>query len=60
MAYDIKDISLWESGETKIRWVMGNMPLLCGILEDNRAQQPLAAADMTAFLERSAKIMELV
>ena len=31
MAYDIKDISLWESGETKIRWVMGNMPLLCGI-----------------------------
>ena len=24
------------------------------------AQQPLAAADMTAFLERSAKIMELV
>ena len=28
---EIKDISLWESGERKIRWVKGNMPLLRGI-----------------------------
>lgn len=55
MAYDIKDISLWESGETKIRWVMGNMPLLCGILEDNRAQQPLAGMRIALSVHLEAK-----
>lgn len=36
--------------------------LLAGHIYDlaRLAQQPLAAADMTAFIERSAKIMELV
>ena len=34
MSYDIKDISLWESGETKIQWVKSNMDLLRGIEEE--------------------------
>ena len=31
---EIRDLSLWESGETKISWVKANMPILRSLEKD--------------------------
>ena len=55
MAYEIRDISLWESGETKIRWVKNNMALLRGIEEDFSRTKPFAGLRVSLSVHLEAK-----
>ncbi|MBQ8922056.1 MAG: adenosylhomocysteinase [Oscillospiraceae bacterium] len=52
---EIRDESLWESGERKIQWVKGNMPLLRGIEEDFAATKPLAGKRIALSIHLEAK-----
>ena len=38
--HEIRDLSLWESGEQKIQWVKSNMPLLRSIEADFAKTKP--------------------
>ena len=42
MNSEIRDINLWESGEQKIAWVKGNMPLLRRIEAEFAETKPFA------------------
>ena len=52
---EIKDPALWESGEQKIAWVKGNMPLLRGIEEDFAREQPLKGLRIALSIHLEAK-----
>ena len=55
MSYDIKDISLWESGETKIQWVKSNMDLLRGIEEEFSKTKPFSGLRVALSVHLEAK-----
>ncbi len=55
MSYDIKDISLWESGETKIQWVKSNMDLLRGIEEEFIKTKPFSGMRIALSVHLEAK-----
>jgi adenosylhomocysteinase len=55
MSYDIKDLSLWESGETKIQWVKSNMDLLRGIEEEFIKTKPFAGMRIALSVHLEAK-----
>lgn len=52
---EIRDINLWESGEQKIKWVKGNMPLLRSIEEDFAKTKPLAGLRIALSVHLEAK-----
>ncbi len=52
---EIKDLALWESGEQKIAWVKGNMPLLRGIEQDFAKEQPLKGLRIALSIHLEAK-----
>ena len=51
----IRDIALAPSGAKKIEWVRRNMPLLRGIEEDFRRDQPFAGVKVTLSIHLEAK-----
>ncbi len=55
MSYDIRDISLWESGETKIQWVKSNMDLLRGIEEEFIKTKPFKGKRIALSVHLEAK-----
>ncbi|MBP5155467.1 MAG: adenosylhomocysteinase [Clostridia bacterium] len=55
MAYEVRDISLWESGETKIRWVKNNMALLRGIEEEFLRTKPFEGLRVSLSVHLEAK-----
>ena len=55
MSYDIKDISLWESGETKIQWGKSNMDLLRGIEEEFSKTKPFEGLRVALSVHLEAK-----
>ena len=55
MAYEVRDISLWESGETKILWVRNNMALLRGIEEEFARTKPFAGLRVSLSVHLEAK-----
>ena len=52
---EIKDIALWESGERKIQWVKGNMPLLRGIEAEFAQTKPFAGKRIALSIHLEAK-----
>ena len=52
---EIKDIALWESGERKIQWVKGNMPLLRGIEAEFAKTKPFAGRRIALSIHLEAK-----
>ncbi|MBR5363593.1 MAG: adenosylhomocysteinase [Oscillospiraceae bacterium] len=52
---EIKDIALWESGERKIQWVKGNMPLLRGIEAEFAKTKPFAGKRIALSIHLEAK-----
>ncbi len=52
---EIRDINLWESGEQKIAWVKGNMPLLRSIEADFLATKPLLGLRIALSIHLEAK-----
>ncbi|MGN1133715.1 MAG: adenosylhomocysteinase, partial [Oscillospiraceae bacterium] len=52
---EIRDINLWESGERKIEWVKGNMPLLRGIEEEFSETQPFKGLKIALSVHLEAK-----
>lgn len=52
---EIRDIALWESGERKIQWVRGNMPLLRGIEEEFARTKPFAGKRIALSIHLEAK-----
>ncbi len=55
MSYDIKDLSLWESGEKKIQWVKSNMDLLRGIEEEFIKTKPFSGMRIALSVHLEAK-----
>ncbi|MDE6709355.1 MAG: adenosylhomocysteinase, partial [Oscillospiraceae bacterium] len=55
MSSEIRDVNLWESGETKIQWVKSNMPLLRGIEEEFSASKPFAGIKVALSVHLEAK-----
>ena len=55
MSSEIRDVNLWESGETKIQWVKANMPLLRGIEEEFAAEKPFAGIKVALSVHLEAK-----
>ena len=53
--HEIRDLSLWESGEQKIQWVKNNMPLLRGIEEDFAKTKPFAGKRIALSIHLEAK-----
>ncbi len=51
----IKDLSLWESGAMKIRWVKSNMPLLRGIEKEFSATKPFSGLKVALSVHLEAK-----
>ena len=52
---EIRDVNLWESGETKIQWVKNNMPLLRGIEEEFSAEKPFKGIKVALSVHLEAK-----
>lgn len=52
---EIRDISLWESGERKISWVKQNMPLLRSIEEEFSAEKPFEGLRIALSVHLEAK-----
>ncbi len=52
---EIKDIALWESGERKIQWVKGNMPLLRGIEAEFAKTKPFTGKRIALSIHLEAK-----
>ena len=52
---EIKDLALWESGEQKIAWVKGNMPLLRRIEAEFAATKPFAGKRIALSIHLEAK-----
>lgn len=55
MNSEIRDLSLWESGEQKIQWVKSNMPLLRSIEEDFAGTKPFAGKRIALSIHLEAK-----
>ena len=55
MNSEIRDLSLWESGEQKIQWVKSNMPLLRSIEEDFARTKPFAGKRIALSIHLEAK-----
>lgn len=55
MTSEIRDINLWESGETKIQWVKANMPLLRSIEEEFSETKPFAGIKVALSVHLEAK-----
>lgn len=55
MNSEIRDLSLWESGEQKIQWVKSNMPLLRSIEEDFAKTKPFAGKRIALSIHLEAK-----
>ena len=52
---DIKDVSLWESGERKIQWVKANMPLLSGLEKEFSEKKPFSSLRVALSVHLEAK-----
>ena len=52
---NIRDIALAPSGELKIKWVMGNMPVLAGIGESFKKEKPFAGLKIALSVHLEAK-----
>ncbi len=52
---EIRDIALWESGEQKIQWVKGNMPLLRRIEAEFEKTKPFAGKRIALSIHLEAK-----
>jgi len=59
MQSHIKDINLWKSGELKLSWVRGHMPLLDGIEKDFRKTQPFKGLKVALSVHLEAKTAHL-
>ncbi len=55
MSSEIRDVNLWESGETKIQWVKGNMPLLRSIEEEFSQTKPFTGIKVALSVHLEAK-----
>lgn len=55
MSYDIKDVSLWQSGALKIEWVKNNMPLLRGIEAEFAKTKPFKGKKVALSVHLEAK-----
>ena len=55
MATEIRDASLWESGELKIDWVKNHMPLLRGLEAEFAASQPFKGLKIALSVHLEAK-----
>lgn len=55
MEYDIRDISLAESGHRKIEWVRCNMPLLRGFEEEFKMTRPFEGVKVSLSVHLEAK-----
>ena len=55
MSSEIRELNLWENGETKIQWVKNNMPLLRGIEEEFAAEKPFAGVKVALSVHLEAK-----
>ena len=55
MAYEIRDINLWESGEKKIQWVKNNMDLLRGIEKEFAEKKPFSGLRIALSVHLEAK-----
>lgn len=55
MEYDIRDISLAESGRRKIEWVRCNMPLLRGFEEEFKKTRPFEGVKVSLSVHLEAK-----
>ena len=53
--HEIRDLSLWESGEQKIQWVKNNMPLLRSIEADFAKTKPFAGKRIALSIHLEAK-----
>ncbi|MFR6258034.1 MAG: adenosylhomocysteinase, partial [Anaerovoracaceae bacterium] len=53
--YDIRDISLAQSGKRKIEWVKNNMPLLSGLEEEFRIDKPFEGIRISLSVHLEAK-----
>ena len=52
---EIKDVNLWESGETKIDWVIAHMPILNSVKAEFEAEKPLAGVKIALSVHLEAK-----
>lgn len=52
---EIKDVSLWESGERKIQWVKANMPLLSGLEKEFVQTKPFKNIRVALSVHLEAK-----
>jgi len=52
---EIRDISLWESGEKKINWVKSNMPILRSIEEEFLRDKPFKGLKVALSIHLEAK-----
>ncbi len=52
---EIRDLTLWESGETKISWVRANMPLLRHLEKEFGAEKPFAGLKIALSVHLEAK-----
>ncbi|MGN0709434.1 MAG: adenosylhomocysteinase [Anaerovoracaceae bacterium] len=53
--YDIKDLSLADSGHEKIEWVEHNMPVLHGLAEEFRKTKPFEGVKVSLSVHLEAK-----
>ncbi len=56
---NIKDVSIWKSGEDKINWVRSYMPLLSSIEEEFKATQPFKGLKISMSIHLEAKTANL-
>src|SRR2546428_2065726 len=59
-SYDIKDVSLAESGLARVRWAEGQMPVLRRIRERFRRDKPLAGLRLGACLHVTTETANLM
>lgn len=52
---EIKDISVWESGERKINWVKANMPLLSSLEKEFSREKPFSGLKVALSVHLEAK-----
>ncbi len=55
MSYEIKDINLYPSGESKIDWVRKNCPLLRSLEEDFKKDRPFSGVRIALSIHLEAK-----
>ena len=55
MASEIRDAALWPDGELKIEWVRHHMPLLNGLEDEFRAEQPFKGLKIALSVHLEAK-----